>query len=86
MKKEYKDQLAKIKKVVEEEILPALHNAVDDIQEVFDNMEGEFNEKSEDWQESDRGQTFSEEMEAIEALRDDLDNAASEVESVTDEM
>ncbi len=51
-----------------------LENAQGEMQTVVDDLQESFDAKSEKWQESEKGQTAQEQIDALQAATTDLDN------------
>tara|TARA_R100000773_G_scaffold44367_1_gene45263 strand:- start:18 stop:233 length:216 start_codon:yes stop_codon:yes gene_type:complete len=53
--------------------LKKINKLIELFRDKFDNMENTFWDRSESWQDSDKGQEFQEKMDAIETAIDDLE-------------
>jgi hypothetical protein len=50
-----------------------------ELQEVVDDLQANFDDKSEKWQESENGQTAQAEIDLVQSVIDSLDSAAGEL-------
>lgn len=69
-----KSALNKVKKMV-----CKIEDIVADLEYIIEAEQEYFDERSESWQESEKGEEFSDRIYAIEELKDALDNAVYEV-------
>jgi hypothetical protein len=78
-----KSAIAKVKKYVDK-----IEIAMEMINEIIEREQDYFDERSDEWHESDKAEDFEERISNVESFRDDLDSALYEInewlESVLD--
>ncbi|MCL1654937.1 hypothetical protein M2T28_20135 [Elizabethkingia miricola] len=52
----------------------SLHNQLDKLRQMVENREDYFSERSEKWQESEKGEAFEYKTQELEGIADDLEN------------
>lgn len=53
-----------------------VENLAADLEDILEDLQSYFDERSESWQESERGEEFSDHLYNLEELKDTLENAA----------
>jgi hypothetical protein len=69
-----KSAIAKVKKYVDK-----IEIAMEMINEIIGREQDYFDERSDEWQESDKAEEFEDRINNVESFRDDLDNALYEI-------
>lgn len=59
-----------------------IEDMIADLEVIIDEEQGYFDERSDEWQESDKGEEFSDRIYAIEEFKDALENAIYDVDDV----
>ncbi|MDV4026050.1 hypothetical protein CMT52_17090 [Elizabethkingia anophelis] len=58
----------------------SLHNQLDKLRQMVENREDYFSERSEKWQESEKGEAFEYKTQELEGIADDLENLIDSME------
>lgn len=64
--------------------LKKIDNLIELFRDKFDSMENTFWDRSEKWQDSDKGQEFQEKMDAVETAIDDLEMIENDLKTAFD--
>jgi hypothetical protein len=75
-----KSAIAKLSKYVSK-----IEGIIADLSEVIDNEQNYYEERSDTWQECEKGEEFCDRIYQVESLRDDLENALNEIEDLLNE-
>lgn len=72
-----------IKKVAR--LATQIEGIIEDLNEVLENEQSYFDERSEEWQESEKGDEFQDRLYALEEFKDALDDAVYGINEVVEE-
>lgn len=72
-----------IKKVAR--LAAQIEDIIEDLNEVLENEQCYFDERSEEWQESEKGDEFQDRLYALEEFKDALENAVFDINEVVEE-
>lgn len=72
-----------IKKVAR--LATQIEGIIEDLNEVLENEQSYFDERSEEWQESEKGDEFQDRLSALEEFKDELDNAVYGINEAVEE-
>lgn len=75
-----KAQLKRIRKI--QEIISGCYS---DLEEIQEELQESFDNKSENWQESEKGEEAQEEIDSVEELKDNCDSLQSDIEDFLNE-
>ena len=68
---------AAIKKVIK--FADRIDDIIESLNEIISNEQAYFDERSEEWQESEKGEEFSDTLYKLEEFRDELENATYDI-------
>lgn len=69
-----------------ESIIPKLKSKLDNLQEKIDSREMYFGDKSEKWQESEKGEAYSEKTSEMEDLHQNIEFEVDQIESCLESL
>lgn len=72
-----------IKKVAR--LAAQIEDIIEDLNEVLNNEQCYFDERSEEWQESEKGDEFQDRLYSLEEFKDALDDAVYDINEVVEE-
>lgn len=72
-----------IKKVAR--LAAQIEGIIEDLNEVLENEQSYFDERSEEWQESEKGDEFQDRLYSLEEFKDALDDAVYDINEVVEE-
>lgn len=62
-----------------------INDVIEDLNEIISNEQAYFDERSDEWQEGEKGEEFSDRIYQVEELRDALENATCDIEDLISE-